>query len=535
MKKCVSLIVWILLALTLFGLCVFMETRVEGLLDADMSSELVLARLLSQEKRMISPNWYYSTELRVLNTQLVFAPLFWITGDWHTVRVAGSVILYLILLASAYYCCRQLKIRRMFPVVGILLLMPLSVPYFNNILRGVYYIPHAAISFVMLGMLAQYMRAERRGSRLALCCGIAALSFVAGLGGIRQLAVFYIPAALMAILLFQREPRGLAHEERSALPSSRLLQGAMLAAALAVLGFLVNRLVLTRFYSFSDYTRFSFTPLEPDRIVAVLRDFLAFFGYHPGAFASAALLQNLLTLILLTVVATAVHRFAFRTRPGDVLEHSMLAVYTIAASLVFILLYAFTDSPYHNTYQLPFMIFTYLLIGAWLESADWKKRSIRCCAALSAAVLLICGAVGYWDFAHTEEGESCLSLRGDAVEFAEIAQEMVESGYTSGYSTFWYGGNTLTELSDGAIDMYIWPNQGASSLDELYPWLQAKAHGSIQPDGPFFLMFRTADLGVLPVTKRLDDRFLIYLSDQYVAYGYESREQYEAGLLPSPA
>lgn len=45
-------------------------------LDADMASEQLLANLLAQEGGVMSTNWYYSTELRVLNTQLVMVPLF---------------------------------------------------------------------------------------------------------------------------------------------------------------------------------------------------------------------------------------------------------------------------------------------------------------------------------------------------------------------------------------------------------------------------------------------------------------------------
>ena len=61
-------------------------------LDADMASEQLLANLLAQEGGVMSTNWYYSTELRVLNTQLVMAPLFRLFTSWHTVRVVGSVV-----------------------------------------------------------------------------------------------------------------------------------------------------------------------------------------------------------------------------------------------------------------------------------------------------------------------------------------------------------------------------------------------------------------------------------------------------------
>ena len=80
-------------------------------LDADMASEQLLANLLAQEGGVMSTNWYYSTELRVLNTQLVMAPLFRLFTSWHTVRVVGSVVLILLYLAAWFWFGRSAKLK----------------------------------------------------------------------------------------------------------------------------------------------------------------------------------------------------------------------------------------------------------------------------------------------------------------------------------------------------------------------------------------------------------------------------------------
>lgn len=76
-------------------------------IDADMSSELVLSKLLSQEHGVLSTNWYYSTELRVLNTQLVFVPLFHLFRDWQTVRAVGTAILLALMVLSSIFFCKR--------------------------------------------------------------------------------------------------------------------------------------------------------------------------------------------------------------------------------------------------------------------------------------------------------------------------------------------------------------------------------------------------------------------------------------------
>lgn len=57
-----------------------MSSSMDLLLDDDMSAELILSELLSRERAILSKSWFYSTELRVFNMQLIFTPLFSLGG-----------------------------------------------------------------------------------------------------------------------------------------------------------------------------------------------------------------------------------------------------------------------------------------------------------------------------------------------------------------------------------------------------------------------------------------------------------------------
>ena len=60
--------------------------HIYNIINSDMSSEMVLAKQLAEEgKWMLSDNWYYSTELRVVNTQLISAFIFRFTDNWQLV------------------------------------------------------------------------------------------------------------------------------------------------------------------------------------------------------------------------------------------------------------------------------------------------------------------------------------------------------------------------------------------------------------------------------------------------------------------
>ena len=75
------------------SLCIFMKFNIVSWLDSDDSSELILSKLLADENRLITDKWYYSTELRVLNTQILYAFFFHVTQNWLMVRLLSFVCL----------------------------------------------------------------------------------------------------------------------------------------------------------------------------------------------------------------------------------------------------------------------------------------------------------------------------------------------------------------------------------------------------------------------------------------------------------
>ncbi len=59
------------------------------LVNSDDASEMILAKQLAKENRLISRGWIYSSELRVINTQIIRGILFKFTDSWVAVRVAA--------------------------------------------------------------------------------------------------------------------------------------------------------------------------------------------------------------------------------------------------------------------------------------------------------------------------------------------------------------------------------------------------------------------------------------------------------------
>ena len=96
-----------------------------ALLDSDMASEMVLADLLNKEGGVLSQNWYYSTELRVICQQLLFKlGLLVFPGSWHAARLLAQGLLSALLAASYLFFARGAGLWKSAPWAAGALLCP---------------------------------------------------------------------------------------------------------------------------------------------------------------------------------------------------------------------------------------------------------------------------------------------------------------------------------------------------------------------------------------------------------------------------
>lgn len=272
-KKIPNLTYYILLAGLFLGNLLFIWSYADGLIDSDMSSEMLLGKILAEENAILSPNWFYSTELRVLNTQLVFSFFFRFFHDWTVIRVASSAVLYLIFLASYYYLLRQAGYdRRLFITSAIFLILPLSGEYFTFVLLGLYCIPHISISFVALGLLFQYARTNKKSSKVITVFFMIILSILAGMGGLRQIIILYLPIVLATLFWTFYYNRG---------KLCFLLNGIM-CFVFSMIGYLINIRVLTHKYHFSKFTDIQWKNFSVSGLEFILDGFFTFFGFSEG-------------------------------------------------------------------------------------------------------------------------------------------------------------------------------------------------------------------------------------------------------------
>ncbi|MBR3874018.1 MAG: hypothetical protein IKJ26_07580 [Clostridia bacterium] len=501
------IISWILFACCFAGACVFVGMHIQQLTNSDMAGDLLRAQLLAEEGKLFSENWYYSTELYSIHTYLIFAPFFHLTQNWHVIRVAGTVVCYALLMASLWFLCREAKLKHLFPLAGAFFLLPLSDPYFDNIIKGVHYIPYVACAFFIFGLLMHSSKPVKAYRLYGTIILAAIVSFMIGLGGMRMVLTFYIPIACTAALLWPISKRG--PERCSRQQVVRFTAGTGAAFMSALLGCMLNTAVLSKRYSFRSYADLQFTDFSLERLLTVFQDWLNFWGYRKGPVFSITLLHNVVALLLIGALALALIR-CIKNRETPI-EHVLLSVFYAAACLIYFALFAVTDVTHFETYHLPISVFGLLLAAtSFMETQTRLQKAV---AWILAGAVVLCGAMGFAEMAQKDSTQ----------ELREIAEYLVEDEYEAGYATFW-SGNVMTELSNGELEMYVWLGGECDNIDQTYKWLQRKSHDTQTPEGPVFVLMERKYLGVYAISSQLSPADQVYETENYLVYGYDDYE-----------
>lgn len=493
--------------------------------DSDASSELILSKLLSEEGGILSRNWYYSTELRILNTQLLYSLLFRFTDSFRAVRVIANAIMQALLALSFLFSARQAGVpraNRLF-CAG-LLLLPVSVPYARIMLMHAYYMPHVIIGFLLIGLLfgAVNQQNARWKKRLFLTLYLLT-SIVSGLGGIRQLMVTQAPlvaACLLATLRRQWGSRSPTVQERVSpcdkAPSGiavgtekRMLALATIGLIACFAGYLFSAQVLNKAYFGPN--QFSWTMdlrlVKLWEVRALLEYLLQLFGYRAyvpvltgvgiaslcGVMAFIAV--SAMALILLVASPASPSRSATATLQVfgnlyliSLLEHIAAVILTqefsvrmlIPATVMFVPLLSCILCVFQQRGAKPLRVLVGLVaISCVLNTAVTNRY-------------LIGGHAG-----EEVSGSPSLHYAGITFDNIDIVRELrgaadflVDNGYVYGFATFW-NCNVLQEMTDGALRP-ISIHEDENGRVVYYEWLSVKSYREdiLVAEKAFFLQRR---------------------------------------------
>lgn len=476
-KKKNDLIGYIVLALFFVYVQVQIWNNLDASIESDMSSELVLAKMLAQQKKIITTDWFYSTELKVLHNTLIFAPLFLISDNWRFIRMASIVILNVILFLSYLYLAKKLKLKHI-PWIALLILGATSRDYYKFVLLGTHYIPDIAVSFITVGLLISIFEYEKnKNSKLIL---LLVLSFLSSISGIRFVSALHIPLLLSSIIYCIY-----CQNENIKLPkldikdnSFKLFIICLLCFVSSFAGVVVNKFVLPSLgYSYRlDEVVISYLDLSFENIATVINGWLLNFGYQSDnlqAFSISQLIIKPLFVVFFCLMCYSTFDILKNRKKYNKYE-IFITLYFVVAIVILSLVFIFTSAWYRNRYLLTISIFEVFIIGIFLKhyEIEWFKWLLIICISLFS----ISNTAFQIKYHVENDGYG---------EFVEVKDILLENDCFNGYCDWhWNGHNILTELSNGQIETWVF----AIDYDAKNEWLQAKDHLTREPQGKTFLL-----------------------------------------------
>lgn len=493
------------------------------IVDSDLASEMILSDLLNKEGTIISHNWFYSTELKVVNLQWFYRlGLRIFPNDWHLARAFGMAIALALFAAAMLFFVKCAGLGRAGLWMVGTLLWPFGQHYLVYAIYGGYYLVYTFFYMLVLALVLRSLNADKKHCALqwVLACVITA---VAGMNGVKQLMVFHAPLCLAAAILLVLALHSCGKTNwKAALDASRkevrLFAASLVTAVAAAAGYFVSNAVLSRMYDFKSYNFIVWNRDEDwftlDRI---LMDFFHEFGYengsgvfHFGGIAAAV------GLLLGCWMFFCIVRLLLRL---DKLERNDKLLVLLLVAMLAVCGVAYT---YFHEYYLYFWLMN-MPVAIAVMAVEIKTEDFHILGArqLLGVGLAVCFTLCAVSTVRQEQEHPYLAHKG----LNTAAEWLVDNGYTQGYSTFW-NGNAMTELTSGKLE--VWTLQSLDR-DDVPNWLQPKSHLTTDPEHPFLLIDTETD-GPAENAKLIQygDCTEVYNDGRYVIYDFADADALHA-------
>lgn len=493
------------------------------IVDSDLASEMILSDLLNKEGTIISHNWFYSTELKVVNLQWFYRlGLLIFPNDWHLARTFGMAITLALFAAAMLFFVKCAGLGRAGLWMVGTLLWPFGQHYLVYAIYGGYYLVYTFFYMLVLALVLRSLNADKKHCALqwVLACVITA---VAGMNGVKQLMVFHAPLCLAAAILLVLALHSCGKTDwKAALDvcrkEVRLLAASLVTAVAAAAGYFVSNAVLSRMYDFKSYNFIVWNRDEDwftlDRI---LMDFFHEFGYengsgvfHFGGIAAAV------GLLLGCWMLFCIVRLLLRL---DKLERNDKLLVLLLVAMLAVCGVAYT---YFHEYYLYFWLMN-MPVAIAVMAVEIKTEDFHILGArqLLGVGLAACFTLCAVSTVRQEQEHPYLAHKG----LNTAAEWLVDNGYTQGYSTFW-NGNAMTELTSGKLE--VWTLQSLDR-DDVPNWLQPKSHLTTDPEHPFLLIDTETD-GPAENAKLIQygDCTEVYNDGRYVIYDFADADALHA-------
>lgn len=354
------------------------------------------------------------------------------------------------------------------------------------------------------------------------------LSVIMGMKGLRFFLVSYLP--LLAVLLvrvvfrkmkynndFQKEALAYSREEIQA------LKVVLCASAATLLGMVGNNILAEKFDLY-EWTGMQWRYPMESSFSNILKYWLSAFGFRAGdeILAMQAIATNGWTFaVILLIIGGTVYvlcskeKFSFKERL--IVEFNAMAVIILSA------LFLFTSMPFNQRYFSQIAVYSVLVLAVIINKMPILKKTKL---LLVGSLCVLALSTGYYNVYYNWITIFTKDYRSLGEEVADF---LIENEYYNGYGFQESMASTLTELTNGKIEVWMLDNAGEkASVDNLCKWAQQKDHWIRTPEGKVFVVYlkQTYDNSAMPAL--MSGENVVFQNVQYVVLGFDNIAEMDA-------
>ncbi|MGP1368667.1 MAG: hypothetical protein ACTTKX_05365 [Treponema sp.] len=518
-SKIILLAQFCLAALILTAAACFLKTP--QFMDSDMASEIMLAKECFTHKTFWPRSWHYSTEIRLLHTQLIASPLFAFTSNWLTVKALSAVILCLALPFSLLFLLNTLKVKSVWLklLCSLLIFLPWSDTMWGMVQLGNYYIPHIAISFVYTALFISLAYTEMTAKKMKIFTVLFfALAFISGLSGIRPILNFQLPIAVTIIALAVH--RMVSKQEEFKFSRFFIADKPVFYASanivLGGIGYVANSLVLKKIFSFTSWNGAVFNAIGDIQFSDVQRDILGLFGFRSNVLVfSPAGMANVTLYVAAFLFIVCFALYLKKQESG----YNRRIFIVLAAVIIVINSFVTIHTAYVDRYFIPAFVYCIPCFAVFLESAKLSLLKKYLLGVSSAVALITSSFIMYSNI-----------LMADGNEDKNAVCRFLDKNYSFGYATFW-NANVFTFLTNGRVEV---ADIGNRAGEETLPreieflWLSPDFYWeeNYKSDVPVFLLVTQEEYERSPEHNIFKSGREVYSDDFYRVFDYENKHTF---------
>ena len=428
-----------------------------------------------------------------------------------------SILQYIIFLTVLYFFCKKLRIKDYFFLIATVSFMPISSGVFGYTVIQLFYLSNIIV--VMISVIATFHFLEKDSfntiDKVTIVLYLI-FSLYIGISSSRFLICIHIPLLLMfLVLLIIRTFNYTTDDIIKHLKLNNIYSIVFCATMFNLFGYLFSIVVLKKNIIYWNFS-VAFTTFNFDRVSRFFDLVLMSFGYNAGsnAFHPKSMGNYLSLLLVFLSIASMIYPLILDFKKKDYnLIYKFFNLFTIFSWLTIFVFYSFTNLYYSQKYILinTFLsIINIILFIIYLKISCFYKYFLT----ITLVFTLTINAFFIYKYFLNYDDNS---------ERIYIKDFLIDKGYYNGLSTF-LNGPILVELSNGKIDMWYTFNASDWKVtvnDSDHP-LQVRAHDFTHPTGKVFIIMTNDEYEQVKFKEKLLDENLIYSSNKFHVYGFES-------------